>query len=347
MKPTVALLFLGVCACFLSATSAPGYYNTGWPVTDIFQPAVFDTAITIPSMLVNKGAAVPLPKIIPQPGSKLNYTQIMFEHPQIAGAEEYLVEVALNDGNNLFTKPIIHQTDSSTAVMLSNFEFGKKYIWRYTGLHNQNELGWNGPYNFEILNGPAVDEKSFRIRVLQNDSTSEAGGLIVLDMSGNIIDRSGKFVWYLPIATQNEPDPHLTLNDTGTGFRSLENFDMRITPIGTVTFLNGARAEERDLNANLIWKAPYRHDYHFDSLNTGLPYRYHHGFKRLSNGNFMVLDKATFIKSKAQMGSQNAPAEKSTDTGSFDLAYEIIKEFDKMVTWYGTAAQKIISISRS
>ena len=147
MKSILLVPIFWGCILILSAAKTDGYITN--------QP---DGGVGLP--MANGDLRI---KILPAPGTKLNYTQIMFEHPQIYGADAYLIEIAADSIS--FDHPMVEQTDSSTATMLSNFKFGNKYAWRYTGLHNGKQLGWNGPYNFEILNHPFQDKKIFRVKV--------------------------------------------------------------------------------------------------------------------------------------------------------------------------------------
>ena len=88
-------------------------------------------------------------QVFPAPGAKLNYTQVMFEYLHIKGADKYLLQVA-EDGPTGFAKLVAEQPDSATATLISNLQFGKRYQWRYTAFKGTQQLGWNGPYYFEI-----------------------------------------------------------------------------------------------------------------------------------------------------------------------------------------------------
>lgn len=324
MKPILLALIFWGCAFFLSAAGLPGYYYSARFNVGMLHPEVYDTAITSPDLFADLSHRNQLPKIVPQPGSKLNYTQIMFEHPRVKGADEYMIEVTLDDGSKSFVSPLVKRIDSSTAIMLSNFEFGKKYVWRYTGLHSGKELAWNGPYNFETLSNPITDKKLMRARVLQNDSLANAGGLIVLDLICGIIDRKGNFVWFLPdylgppVKYDEKLPPTVAFND------------LRISRFGTLTLLNNGKAEEMDLRGNVLWMAPKRPEFNPDSLNTGHAYQYHHCFKRLESGNYMVIDRATDFRSALSVFGHNNSSVPGTknDTEKVEVTYEIIKEFD-------------------
>ena len=249
-------------------------------------------------------------QILPAPDASLNYTQIMFEHERVRGASEYLIEVKQTDENDSsFRLPAYSQRDSSTASMISNFEFGKKYQWRFTGLNNGQILGWHGPYNFTITTNIHINKGFYRARVVHNDSVANAGGLIVMDMSHSIVDRNGNFVWFLP--------PDISEETGGASSPSNNDFtidDMRLSPFGTVTYISNERAEERDLSGHLLWRAPVEGSSN-DSAHTGRKHRYHHCFQRLQSGNYMVLDRDSILV--------------RIDTGYVFMEDENICEFDK------------------
>jgi Arylsulfotransferase (ASST) len=255
-------------------------------------------------------------QVVPAPGAKLNYTQIMFEHGTVKGADEYVMEVSLDEAGLSFQYPVARQRDSSTAAMLSNFEFGKKYVWRYEGLHKGKELGWQGPYGFEILSAPYVDKNLCRVRIVENDSTAHAGGLVILDEARIIVDRNGNFVWYLP------PDNNTRTKSMMTRGSSVAINDLRVTPQGAVTLINATQAEERDLNGNLLWQAPKQLNAMPGGIGSTPRYgRYNHCFKKLANGNYMVIENISVLKPASFLGKK--------DTNMLPVADEILEEFDR------------------
>lgn len=272
--------------------------------------------------------------ILPQPDAGLNYTQIMFEHPQINGAGEYLLQVTVDEKGSSFRHPLFSQKDSSTAVMLSNFEFGKGYVWRYTGLNNGKELGWQGPYHFKILKDEHVDTNTFRVRVLLNDSSQSTQGLII--MGKVMVDRKGNFVWYLPVDSNAQARLE---QDLPSGLWDLIA-DLRLTPAGTMTFLNGAEDEETDLQGHILWQAPKRSTAGMVGPASTRPYDYHHCFKRLATGNYMVLDRELISGPTpvANVGGNLPPANNNGAVSlprtipinqDFLVGSDVIREFDK------------------
>ena len=319
MKPYLFVLIFGGCTCFLAAARSTGYAYSSRFDANMVQPEVYDTSVSYSQVISHPNSASPLTGILPEPGAKLNYTQIMFDHPQIIGADQYLVEVALDDGSNLFKRVLVKQKDSSTATMLSNFEFGKKYVWRYTGLHAGKELGWNGSYSFEILSTPLVDKNLFRINVIQNDSVLNSGGLITLDLFGTIIDRKGNFVWYFPYPNGAEE------KDSLESFLRQGTRDIQLSSLGTVTAIYVTAAQERNLRGDILWHAPARSAFNPEFILSGKPYFYHHCFKRLMSGNYMVLDIYRVAKKLNNTLNSSLPIS-SVDSTKTLLDYEIIRE---------------------
>ena len=236
----------------------------------------------------------------------------MFEHPQVTGAQQYVIEVALDGTSNPFEKVIVSRKDSSTATIIDNFEFGKNYVWRYAGVKNGALLDWHGPYTFKTLTDLHADKRNYRVRVITNDTVAGTGGLIALDNERVIVDRKGNFVWFLPA-------------DSGT--RQLRNqaalpdnavSDLRVTPQGTITALNHFKAEEIDLNGKVIWLAPvqFNNAERFNRTNT-----YNHAFKKLATGNYMVIDGLRGVKRIARGNGSDSVGTLMND--------EIIREFDK------------------
>jgi len=229
-------------------------------------------------------------QVIPVPDAKLNYTQVMFDHPWAKGASSYILQIIEDSKEATFDHPFKEQQDSSTATLISNLQFGKKYLWRYMGNSPAAQSLWNGPYAFEITADSFINRGIVTLTVTQNDSISNAGGLIVNDATHTIVDRSGKIVWYLNKV--NWFFKYTQWSKTVDGVQSTNKSnaitpvisDLRVTPAGTITYLADSVAAEYDLNGNLLWKAPN------NCLVSGSGGEgYNHDFKRLPNGHYMVL----------------------------------------------------------
>lgn len=228
-------------------------------------------------------------QVLPAPGARLNYNQIMFEYGKVKGADMYRVEVA-EDSSADFTRCMAVQKDSAPATMISNLPFGKKYQWRYEGLKHGAEMGWQGPYHFEIAKEATRNKDMLQYVVKINDSMANAGGLIVNDATHSIFDRRGNLVWYLP---KVDWQYNLMRNPRAAKSASLVKqkidvkpyiFDLRITPYGTVTYLTDSALHECDLNGKMLWEKHDKGPVSFIGEEV-----YNHVFTRMPNGHYMVL----------------------------------------------------------
>lgn len=212
-------------------------------------------------------------QVLPKPGSTLNYTQVMLDYPPIEGATEYLIQVSEDSAGKNFTHPIIQQRDSSTATLIGGLKFGHSYSWRYAS-SSKPKGSWQGPFLFKICADSITQTDKYNINILSN--TYPDKGLIISDCPHVVFDRQGAIVWAMPQTEFLGPK---------LGVR-----EMRLTPAGTITFITdqGANCDavEIDLQGNLLFKAPDDGKVSGDSTEY-----YHHDFKRLVNGNYMVLSK--------------------------------------------------------
>ena len=268
-------------------------------------------------------------QILPLPGAKITYNQVMFEYGKVTGSGYYLLQLIEDTSGASFIHPLVQQKDSSTATLISNLQFGKKYQWRYAAIREGETPVWKGPYRFEIVANPLLDNNFVRFTVTKNDTTANAGGLIVNDCMHTICDRSGKLVWYL-----DKVDWHVVLKKKNLELKP-QILDLRLTPYGTVTFLADSLALECDLNGNALWIAP-----NDGKVSGGATEWYNHDFKRLPNGHYMVLSNELWRKLPPYLDTltvkKKYPIAKVVDGKEFakaDLATVI--EYDKKgkVVW--------------
>ena len=237
----------------------------------------------------------------------------MFEHPKIAGADEYIVEVDVGEPVTSYHKPLhFFKRDSSIATILGGFEFGRTYAWQYSGVKNGKVIATYGRYTFKIAGNAYADDKNYRVRVLVNDSVANGGGLITLDNERVIVDRYGNFVWFLP------QDTTMRAIKNKAGLPDNMVSDLRLTPQGTITLINHFRAQELDLNGKIIWAAPKQVKAGATIVNSNP--LYNHCFKKLSTGDYMVIDGLRRLK--------KASGPNSADTLKTAVNDEIIEEFD-------------------
>jgi len=224
-------------------------------------------------------------QVIPQPGAKLNYTQVMFEYEKVSGSGYYLIQITEDTSGASFERNVLEKSDSATATLITNLQFGKKYQWRYAGVKNGQRLAWKGPYHFEILTDTLLYKNLVNLVITKNDSDANAGGLILNDCTHSITDRNGNLVWFL-----QKVDWHLTFAKKNMEVKP-QIFDLRLTPYGTITYLADSAPQECDLSGKKLWKAPN------DNKVSGRGGEgYNHDFKRLPNGHYMVLGNETWRK---------------------------------------------------
>ncbi|HEU4718356.1 MAG TPA: aryl-sulfate sulfotransferase, partial [Bacteroidia bacterium] len=244
------------------------------------------------SKVVIREPFIPSSPILPVPGSKLNYTQVMFEHPVTEKAVYYVVNVFSVNGKD--TVPFVSVTDSTNATMISGFGFGKEYAWNYVSTGAKKKKIATSPwYGFSILPLP----EGSRIRVVKNDSAKTQGGLVSFDYAEVITGRDGKPVWFLPSSGK------------GDFVRDDEVRDLRISKAGTFTFITEKNAFEVSVDGRTMWKAPQ------NPRDTSQ--HYHHGFERLPNGNFMV------------MGNHAVMRKVPGDSTYVRIVFGTVEEFDR------------------
>ncbi len=269
-------------------------------------------------------------QILPAPGSKLNYNQIMFEYDKVPGASVYQVQVAVDEGGSSFKNCVAVQKDSATATMISGLAFGKKYKWRYTGIKAGKKPEWHGPYDFEIVADTFISKNIFSLKIIKKDTSNR--GLIIMDGTHTIVDRNGNLVWYLTnvdwiptTKTRRVTEGNLTKvhNDVTVGPNIS---DLRVTDAGTITYLKDSVAAECALNGNTLWRAP-----NDGQVNSYGSESYNHDFKRLANGHYMVLGNELWRKLPAY-----------ADTEAIDKKFVLRTTFngaEYVSTEYGTVIE--------
>jgi hypothetical protein len=264
-----------------------------------------------------------LGQILPQPGAKLTYNQIMFECGKVKGATFYLFQITEDKSGASFDHYLLQQKDSSTATLIGNLQFGKKYQWRYAGIKEGQTPEWKGPYHFEIIADSLLDSSLVRMIITQNDTIANAGGLIVNDCTHTIMDRNGKLVWYL-----DKVDWHILFKKKNLELKP-QILDLRLTPFGTITYLADSIPMECDLGGNKLWKAP-----NDGKVSGSASESYNHDFKRLANGHYLVLGNELWRKLPKYRDTltiqRKYPVRKVIDGSEFaQVEFGTIIEYDK------------------
>lgn len=218
----------------------------------------------------------------------------MFEHPDLKGATQYMVQIDLDTSDNPFQHSPLQVSDSFTATMVSGLQIGKSYIWRYCGLVNGKYTPFTGPYRFNILGKYDFEKDSNGLRVLLNDTAQNAGGLIVVDALHAIFDRDGNVVWFMALP----------------GNRSrikVHTNDLCITKAGTVTFLDDEMGRECDLMMHNLWVSHLQEN---DPVQRKFGSLFNHDLKRLPNGHYMIIHQDCNWEKLPERFNMNNPVRK-------------------------------------
>jgi len=207
-----------------------------------------------------------LGEIHPTDNARLNHTQVMFEYDETIGADLYITTIEPADEKEKF-QPV---KNSSLAIMVSGFEFGKNYSWFYEAWQGDKMLFKSKTYHFSIASSYLVDPGLFHSSVSSSIEGKFNNDIIFLDYRGIAIDRKGHPVWYCPYSSTNiDKDPL---------FRNL-----RMTNDGTVTCLDDSSCYEYSVDGKLLWRAPDNGKISGDATE-----HYHHDFKKLDDGTYLT-----------------------------------------------------------
>jgi Arylsulfotransferase (ASST) len=190
---------------------------------------------------INRPTCAPVAPYVPEAGSLLNHTQIMFEYPAVENASSYelIIEEAVPGNGKPVWLTVKEHTDRSNAALISGLKFGSRYRWRVIaqGIKG-NSLSKSEPLEFSIITSPFADTTRQRLRIIRNQVSDS--GLISFDFAHTIYDRAGNPVWVVPEVAGKISDNDIVR-------------DLRITPQGTFTFLAMQSAFETDVDGRIRW----------------------------------------------------------------------------------------------
>ncbi len=209
-------------------------------------------------------------QVSPKNGSKLNFTQVLFEVNDIQAANSYEFKIIQKGGD--FKYPLILQNDATPVTIIENLDFGGRYEWKVTAFDSESKVVFESEiFYFQIETSPFVDVKINRFQIIKDEPGEYKNGLIFLDNSRVAINRQGKPVWFLP-----------NLSGVNTGRDRIR--DVKLTSAGTVTFMAVKFCREIDLNGNSLWETPKVSIASNDTIEN-----YHHDFLRLNSGNYLAM----------------------------------------------------------
>jgi len=235
-------------------------------------------------------------QILPKEGSNLNYRLIGFSFPPGKQTGNYKIEIAMGNYTvkDSFERHII-QTEVCTTnkKIIEVPSFGREYTWRVIYAGNISAEN-NSMQHFRTMISPDIEARNIRVRILKN---AEKFKDVYVFVDGNrvLYDMAGNPVWFLNIKGL---DPLQAVRD------------MKLSPFGTITFLQGDREYEINYNGDILWKGPNNVVAGGDDLE-----HYHHELTRLANGHYMTLG--------VEHGLCQLPG--SADTGMHILGYDKTK----------------------
>ncbi len=193
------------------------------------------------------GAAAPAAALVlPPEGIALNQIHVQFEWPPVGGADEYQLQVVIDDGSpDPFSSaaPVVDTTRDSLAprqVVTSGLAFAQDYAWRVRDLVASVPQAWGATHRFQtnpippllpamsISTGPGTPEPGLTMFQIGSRNGSIPRSIAVA------VDHSGQLVWFL--------------EDSQGGVS-----DIRLLANGRVTFIRLGRSNEALLNGQTTW----------------------------------------------------------------------------------------------
>ncbi len=254
-----------------------------------------------------------LSQTLPKDSSDINYTQVLFEFPNVKNANYYLLQIAERQN----TSSLKEYKCQTNAYFIDNLKFGKIYRWRAIAFDKKhNKIDSTNYFAFRTKGVDLVNTNFARMRLNKQDSSIKGNDLIFIDYPRIAIDRVGNPIWYLP-DIENKVNATQRIRD------------LKMTYDGNITFLTNQSAIECDINGNVIWEAPELMGSKTDSMGF-----YHHGFKKLDNGNYIVIGSKYVYKAFPDTIKSN-PLKKYNVFKTIDgvnhirVEYGLVYEFSK------------------
>jgi hypothetical protein len=199
----------------------------------------------------------------------LNYRIIGFSFPAKKATSGYVVEIAAGSFSREaeFASHISQEVSSQTnKVIIEVPSFGAEYTWRVVYKHLGAVTATSSLHHFST---GALPENGVSAKRLRVDTKAQGIGdsYILVDGVNKIFDMEGNPVWYLP------------------GVDSTASLtDMKISPSGTITFLDRGDAYEVSYDGRTLWK--YNNERGRGGAYTAA---FHHEYSKLTSGHYMSL----------------------------------------------------------
>lgn len=224
---------------------------------------ILSRLLLIPALLVCICAAA---TIKPAPGAELNYTQVLFEYPEVKGADRYVIIIE-NDGRGAET---LSFTNTTLALVVdSGLQFANRYRWHYQAFRNKQLVFTSEVFYFSIGSTFQTGSLWFKAMAEETDPSKYKKGIIFLDYLAVAVNRKGEPVWYLPV-NKDSLEKQKTRN-------------IKLTPSGTITYLDNTDCFEKDITGEVLWKAPNDGQVSGDKQEY-----YHHDFFKMNDGSYLT-----------------------------------------------------------
>jgi len=265
------------------------------------------------SIIINQ---VLIAQVLPKEGSQLNYRIVGFSFPVAKQTNQYKIEIASGNyySEDSFKRNIIKTIDCKTGNTIGEVPaFGKQYTWRVNYVSREPQTK-NELYHFSTGIIPEADTTNTRLKII-NAAKQYNDAYVFVDGGRALYDMKGNPVWYLPYIDGAYTAPR----------------DLKMSLMGTITFLLGAQAYEVNYNGDILWKGP---DKGTVSGDTSSEY-YHHEFTRLANGHYMVLGDENYSKKLPAAEKDNSQLANDKLTASPRKTFGTIIEYDEKnnVVW--------------
>ncbi len=214
----------------------------------------------------------------PKEGAKVHYRIIGFSFEKVKQVSEYKLEIAkgyYNSDDSFRKNIIISVTSAENRKVVEAPDFGSQYTWQVSYVTKGNTPTQRIKHHFSIGTVPEADTNIVRFRVIDK-AVKYKDAYVFLDGNNGLYDMAGHLVWYMP-QIDTKANTHAQVND------------LKMTPQGTITFMENNRAYEINYNGDILWRSPVKIGRE-DSIE-----HYHHEFTRLSNGHYMVLSSESVL----------------------------------------------------
>lgn len=211
-------------------------------------------------------------QVLPKDGDILNYRIIGFEIPPVVNTTQYVLEVfyVTDDSRDAPGVKCLSATSSTNRIIAKVPDWATSYAWRITAYNKKSKkIGAEPMHYFSTLACRYADTSLYKILV-KTRASKYKDMLILQDYMPAMFDVDGKIVWFIP--------------DTPGAIDSNQRFrNLRPTTYGTFTIQTDTGVYEFDYHGHLLWNAPNTGEVSGDTVE-----HYHHDFKRMPNGNYMV-----------------------------------------------------------